>query len=1395
MRQTCLLLTVCIVCIGALALGQDDELPHGLLAEFRSTAADTQRTRIDADVSEIFGASIDPLLPSEPGGAIWTGQLLIREQSEYTFHVYVQGTAEVFIDDQRVLTAAQKLPAWTSGAPVPLDFGFHSLEVTYSNTEAYTKTQGTGELHLYWSSSRFPLEPVPAHLLFLPDDLDSGLTSRIAAEERGRTLFDAHRCNRCHRRNDEPLSLPAPDLSHIAAGTNPEWLVEKIAHERADATAVKMPDFGLTEPEARAVAAYLLHASRPLELEPVPKLDPNPKNPPPDGSLLLNSLGCLACHRVGELGSSRPFGGGDLSTVGARLTRERLFAQLTDPARINAHARMPVFPLSDIERLQLVDALASQTGGSRQYTGAPAEWQNDSNLVEQGKQMIAAARCAACHEIPGIAAPEPVALRPEFEAVQSCLADKPDRERRRPVFPEEHRDDLRAWVAVRPRSQPDPRAADPFTTGRFVLDRNNCLACHERGLDPGIVPVAGSVAASDVRLTGQSQALIPPNLTAVGDKLLDPALAAAVSGEQPRRMPWLLVRMPKFRHTPEDKAALLSYLIGHDRIPDGAPALPLIPDLAEVDPQTLVTGRALAGATGFSCIACHECGPYVPPNVAIATHGSNLLQMAERMRPEYFLRWTRSPLRIVPGMEMPSYDRPVPGILDGKADTQLAALWHALNDPRFTVPTNPTAVEQLLNVQPGDAPRIVRDVFTVAEDNGGGYVPRALAMGFDNGHSILFDLDRGCVRGWTIGEFARQRTQGKSWFWDLAGTPLATGISSASDLVLKFGSETADPLGPDKSLPGWRLESYDVAGDAVELVYDVAFDANSGPVTVRVSETWQSASGGVQRRIQADVPGKARLCFRTTPLHLGHPGSLTITGRQTIRVPSEAAGDDARTQTVVEFGDESANRVQQLSVLYSSPLERVQGPPIEPGAITPNDAPVATAPGFDGVRLPLSQSIMPTGLAWTRDGSLVFTSLKGHVYIARDADGDGVEESITQFEEGLAAPFGVLPDGDDLLVAHKPELLRLQDIDHDGRADRRIVVAAGWGYTHDYHDWTAGPVRAADGSLFLAISSDYSNNGRDPLQLKWRGKVLRIDSTGAIEPYAHELRFPMGIAFDASGHLFVSDQQGVQNTFNEIDHIIEGGRYGVPAQADPKSDEGKLRATVQVPHPWTRSVNGIFFLPPLSTDQNADDRNPLHAFAGHGIGCEYNGRFLIRFTTQEVDGQLQGAVYEFTSTTWDDDAHTFLGPICGGVSPDGDIYIGSIFDSGWLGGRNTGEIVRLHPSGSLPNGIKEVRAVPGGFQIEFIRPLDPAQAADVGHYAISGYTRVWEGAYATPDSGRYEPPIRDARVEQGGRQVDLRVDDLREGFVYELTCEFNDDSAEPLHPRQATYTMNLVPGH
>src|SRR5439155_975147 len=56
-------------------------------------------------------------------------------------------------------------------------------------------------------------------------------------------------------------------------------------------------------------------------------------------------------------------------------------------------------------------------------------------------------------------------------------------------------------------------------------------------------------------------------------------------------------------------------------------------------------------------------------------------------------------------------------------------------------------------------------------------------------HNVLLDLEAGALALWTVGDTARQRTKGKNWFWELAGTAvLDTGIA-APDLTLLMGGQ------------------------------------------------------------------------------------------------------------------------------------------------------------------------------------------------------------------------------------------------------------------------------------------------------------------------------------------------------------------------------------------------------------------------------------------------------------------------------------------------------------------------------------------------------------------------------------------------------------------------------
>ena len=1390
-RLSCRLALV-VLCLATPDMGfsqvdESDDLPAGLLGTFK--AGEKSVERIDSDVSFVWkDAAPDTRLATGKFSTEWKGVLLVQAPGKYRLHAFVAGNVSVQFDGKPVLAGESATAKWISGDEFSPELGLRELSVRFE------KTADEAEVHLYWSSDAFPLEPLPAHLLFR-----EGGRPDLAAIERGRQLVESHRCVRCHLDEKLPQPAAAPDLSRAVAGL-PAEVIQKRLSAGHNGT---MPVYGLDANEAAAVEAFLQSTAEAPKLSALPKLAKGQDDAKDraEGETLVRSLGCLACHKFGEAGEPSAFGGGDLAQVEKRRSAEWVFTWLSEPEKLNRDHRMPVFQLSNNEKRQLALALAKPGLNSEKVSAS-------NDVVALGKRIVTEANCAACHRIAGLDESAKSPSLPVLTTLKldgnSCLGEKADRTKWRPVFPNRDRDAVAAYLKSIANA---PSTTSPFDRGRQLLVSRNCVACHPRESFRGMTATAGAMAKAHEPLQGQAPTLVPPNLTAVGDKLIDEALTKSIAGEQKRRMDWLRVRMPKFKHSEADSKALTRYLIGHDRIPDGAPTWDKAEPNTKPDDQTLLIGQELVGAKGWSCIACHQVGEYVPQKAIIGTRGSDLVGLGDRMRYSYFLRWTRSPLRIVPGVEMPSYTRPVKHVLNEDVDQQLETLWQTLADPRFEPPTNPASVEQFLVVAPDSPAQIVRDVFTNPKENGGGAIARAFAVGFNNGHSLLIDLDTLTLRRWTFGDFARQRTIGKSWYWDMAGSDIAVGLGMTSEGSLRSDyaliPSGIEPKNDSDIIEGLieplrengtvgQLIDYSASGPLVQFRYRITFEIAGDRRQVEIEEklsqpgfTNKTLSGWGRDFVARSVPdgfdlvwrsNASKLKFQLPASPLPHPGVYTRAKFEFMSSNSEHLNSVIRVRA-------NSGQTESVGLLYSLDLNR---PPLDVTLKPAGDAAqnrIDSAPGFDGVQLPINTKIMPTAMTVLDDGRLAFTSLQGHVYTAKDSDGDGVEDSLTLVEDGLAAPYGIIQDGDSLIVAHKPELLRLRDTDGDGRADERSVFSTGWGYNDNYHDWTCGIVRDQAGNLFVGLGGDYAQQDRPREQARWRGKVLKIDSNGTPTPFSHAFRYPTGLAIDSKGRLFATDNQGVQNTFNELNHLREGMHYGVPKRYEEDLKVDAQPPAVQIPHPWTRSINGIAVLP---------DDFPIKEFAGHMIGAEYNGKHLIRFTYHEVDGQLQGSTYFFTKPEFPDADANFLGPICVTVGPTGEIYVGSIHDSGWLGGLNTGSIVKLTANGKLPAGIREIQATPTGFEISFTRPVDRTEAAKPGSYSISGYTRVWEGSYATPDSGRYQPTIESVAVSDDGMTADLKVAPLKTGFVYEINCGLQV-GGEPLWPATGHYTLNRLP--
>jgi len=1386
-------------------LGQDDEdaLPYlpGVVAE----VCEGEHVACARLVPRILWARAEASQPVPVAGIRWRGLLMSEVEGPYRLHVYTDGAVRVRLNDTMLLDTVAGAPRWHSSEPVTLSFGWHPLRVELANPYAVQT------LSLFWSGPNFYLEPLTdRHLLHDRQEW----TPR--QWERGRLLARALRCQACHS-GATNTPLPAPSLAHLRGNIYPEWIVDWLTRESqsyigrsaTDASSAnpaapkgdsyssveefhgrRMPFYKIAEPDAVALAAYLTQATPPRAEE--SQCVTSTPEEQASGRQLFLTLGCLACHGFQDLGESGLFGGGDLTQIGAKRPFNFFLRWLADPYQINPRHRMPVFQLTEDERRQIAHFLVQQGKPAPAREIVPSE-----ELLQRGRLLFSELRCNACHEAPEslLRTVSPGALSGTSNWGRSC-AGRPENPRQ-PGYGLSAADQsaLEAYY----RSSGDAASAlvalAPLSDQLLV---HNCTRCHARGTHTGLSGQAAMVVEAFPELSSVLPAMLPPTLNSVGDKFPESVLRAIIAGESPSRRDWLTVRMPRYRLSNDDLQQAVSRFVAEDRIPDGAPQLPDQPtgSFPEAIAARLVT------PDGFGCTSCHSVGKRRAPNAPLHSLGPNLAMVGKRVRREWFHRWVRNPGRIAPRIEMPAIQAAVPGVLDSNLSLQLAAVWDILNRPGFQPPEpNPVRVVRRANVaELRERAVVLTDVLRTPF---GQYV-RPLLIALPNRHNVLFDIGEARLAQWWLGDAARQRTSGKTWFWEAGSKSLGNPASGEADVQLQYGTQRLSPA---------RLGQYVSSFDWVEhrqggirWAYRLVFSYESGQQVLTVQQTitplWNSPSG-FERTIEiSNIPDQASVVVRLwsgTLKASDTPSRYLLTDDGTVWLDVQSS-----PVTVTDDGAfllQARDGKSTIAVRYQCSLPVDQFVPAD--APNPKSASevMAIAPGFHAVRLPFPEEVMPTGLAFDAQGRLLVTSLKGRLWRSEDDDHDGWEDRLVPISDELAAPYGVAVREGIIDVINKYALLRLIDQDGDGQIDRMETLAAGWGHTDDYHDWAVGLPDDGAGGYYVALPCQQDDRPIEATQ--FRGMVLHVRPAFAgesawwpmvLEPISAGHRFPMGLARNRRGWLFATDNQGNYNPFNELNYVTKGAHFGfinawqqkagiVPERSDPPA--------INLPHPWTRSVNGICFLerPAQSANSEAD----FGPFEGHLLGCEYDTRRLVRMSLQQVGAIIQGAVYPLS---WDrpEQGPSFLGPVSCAVSPNGHIYIGSLRDSGWGGGKNTGEIVRMVPQwNSLPCGIREVRAVADGFVIDFVKPVHPEKANQVTNYVVQSYRRIPTSAYGGPDVDRRVERVASVRLLNDGRRVYLQLGQLREGFVYEFHLKnLAQDANAPFFPAEAYFTLHAA---
>lgn len=449
-----------------------------------------------------------------------------------------------------------------------------------------------------------------------------------------------------------------------------------------------------------------------------------------------------------------------------------------------------------------------------------------------------------------------------------------------------------------------------------------------------------------------------------------------------------------------------------------------------------------------------------------------------------------------------------------------------------------------------------------------------------------------------------------------------------------------------------------------------------------------------------------------------------------------------------------------------------------------------------GKGIPLEVS----GMEWMTDGRLAVCIRKGEVWLL-DGVLAGKPEEIRyeMFASGLHEPLGLLRDGDDLLVTQRGEVTRLRDRDKDGVVEQYLTECDGWGVSGNYHAYAYGPQPDSRGNRWVTLNlgmGKLANNASG-----WRGWGGVIDQGGRFVPKSFGMRSPCGLGTSREGDVFFSDQQGTWIPATPIYHLREGVFYGNQESAGSlESREAPFTMKMpkaNQPYPEAlasseRFVPPAVWLPYNKMGRSATDVERIEAggkfgpFDGQLLVGEFTNSAISRVFLEKVGGQYQGACFPFL-----DGFPSAVFRLR--FAPDGSLMVG-MTNRGWssLGNRAYG-LMRVRGTGVVPFVIREMRARPDGFELEFTRELSKGELASA--FAMSSFTYQYSSRYGGDEILTKDLPVKEVTLANDGKMVRLKVEGLRPFYVHELTVSgLRSKDGEALAHQKAYYTLNKIPG-
>jgi cbb3-type cytochrome oxidase cytochrome c subunit len=244
------------------------------------------------------------------------------------------------------------------------------------------------------------------------DDLKNGELANT-----GKKLIQEYGCFGCHNVKgiDAKIKI-GPDLDGIGSKelekfdfgkmigkighTKEDWIFTKLKQPRAFTDILKMPSFGFSDEDARAITSALLgFVEEPI---PVKYIDERTKPAEFVGSFgrLIKKYKCYSCHRIKGFGGDI---GPDLSFEGSKVKKEWLLKFLKEPYKLNPllSARMPNFFMPDEDIKVIADFIELSLATDKLSHINLAEEYNEDNIKKGESLFKKKYGCIACHYVEG----------------------------------------------------------------------------------------------------------------------------------------------------------------------------------------------------------------------------------------------------------------------------------------------------------------------------------------------------------------------------------------------------------------------------------------------------------------------------------------------------------------------------------------------------------------------------------------------------------------------------------------------------------------------------------------------------------------------------------------------------------------------------------------------------------------------------------------------------------------------------------------------------------------------------------------------------------------------------------------------------------------------------------